>query len=448
MNQMYTPVIGLEIHVELATRSKMFCGCPADHFGKEPNIQTCPVCLGLPGALPVPNKKAIEWTILLGLALNCRINRSSKFNRKHYFYPDLPKGYKISQYDEPIASGGSLKLKIDEERTIGIERVHLEEDTGKLLHNTVNGEKVTLVDFNRSGVALVEIVTEPDIHSATEAKEFAQELQRIIRHLGISDCDMEKGSMRLEANISIAESGKRKEESELPAYKVEVKNLNSFRFLERAINYEIERQTALLKAGRKPRQETRGFVEKLNATRTQRYKETAADYRYFPEPDIPPLEFSNEFIDNIRAKLPQLPQDIAKQLENKYGIRSSYARLVAADKELTDYVLAVIDEAKKARMKTDSLVGLIINQKIDWHKVKPEQLVTEMMKTKAAQVSDDTTLEQWVKQAVADLPKVVADYKAGKKAAIGVLIGKVAALSNGSADASVVKKILEEKLSR
>src|SRR5258706_15085387 len=262
----YIPVMGLEVHVELKTKSKMFCSCSAEYFGKAPNTHTCPVCLGLPGALPVPNKKAIEWCVMIGMALGCEIPLSSKFDRKNYFYPDLSKGYQISQYDQPFSQKGFIMLSSG--KRIGITRAHMEEDTGKLIHETVNGEKVSLIDFNRSGVPLVEIVTDPDFETASEVKEYLQKLQQIVRYLGVANADMDKGEMRLEPNISLRKisskspllSGEGQGEGfALPNYKVEVKNINSFGFVDKAIAYEIERQTEILEKGEKPAQETRGW---------------------------------------------------------------------------------------------------------------------------------------------------------------------------------------------
>lgn len=417
MTKLY-PNIGLEIHVELKTKSKMFCGCPAEHFQVKPNTRTCPVCLGLPGALPVPNKKAIDWTILIGLALNCRINQESTFDRKHYFYPDLPKGFQISQFDDPFCRQGFLKL--DSAKKILINRVHLEEDTAKLIHKKIKGKDVTLVDFNRSGVALVEIVTEPNVTSGSEAKEFLKKLRDIIRRLQVSDCDMEKGSMRLEANISLTPDPKH-----LAKYKVEVKNLNSFRFVDQAINYEIKRQTSLLEQGITPTQETRGYDDLKKQTFSQRIKEAAGDYRYFPEPDIPPIVLTPDYVERLRAKLPQLPETIVQELINDFHMNISTAQLLVKDAVKLAYF-------KKYLFKIDPLVlaNLIVNKKIDLD--KPPQLRT------ASEAVDPKIIAQIIRENA----DVVAKYKAGKTSVIGFLVGQVMRQTHGKVDPQEAQKLI------
>ncbi|OGM21544.1 hypothetical protein A2714_00150 [Candidatus Woesebacteria bacterium RIFCSPHIGHO2_01_FULL_38_9] len=439
------PTVGMETHVELRTNSKMFCGCPADHFGKKPNTQTCPVCLGLPGALPVPNKKAIEWTIMIALSLNCKINKESKFDRKHYFYPDLPKGYQISQYDEPISVDGYLDTTFGR---VGIERIHIEEDTGKLQHKKINGlrpgepsgsesENVSLVDFNRSGVPLVEIVTKPDIHSGSQAKEFEQKLQQVLRYIAVSDCDMEKGSMRLEANISWGFDW---------GYKVEVKNLNSFKFVDKAINYELERQKKVLEEGDIPSQETRGWSETENKTTPQRYKETAADYRYFPEPDIPPMEFSEDFINSIKNRIPELPFTKLEKFINKFKIRSTYAEILVSQKETAMMAEKVLEESVKAGMNPDLVAGILVNQKIDLKKISPKTLL-DMVKKKGSSLSvNEGSIKLWVNEALRQMPQAVVDFKNGKLNALSALVGLVMQLSKGKADPKLTKKLLEDML--
>jgi len=348
----YCPIIGMEVHVELKTKSKMFCSCKNDPDTREPNTNICEICTAQPGTLPVPNKTAIEWTVKIGRALGCSIRKLSKFDRKHYFYPDLPKAYQISQYDEPIAECGSITLQfpindnIREEAIIGITRVHLEEDTAKLLH-TSEGE--TLVDFNRAGAPLVEIVTDPDFKTALEAKTYCQELRTLFRYLRISDADMEKGHMRCEANISIQESDKfdinNGKITPLSGYKlnnkVELKNLNSFRAVEKAIEYEIKRQTELLEKGQTWGQETRGWNDERGESVLQRIKENATDYRYFPEPDIPP--FHPEKIAG-KITLPELPQEKRKRFHEEFGFSYSDAQILTADTKLADFAEEVMTE--------------------------------------------------------------------------------------------------------
>lgn len=424
----FTPVIGMEVHVELKTKSKMFCGCPTRHFQVKPNTHTCPVCLGLPGALPVPNKKAVVWTGLIGLALNCTVNQQSKFDRKHYFYPDLPKGYQISQYDEPLCQNGQLIL--DNGKKIRITRVHIEEDTGKLLHKTIKGKKVTLVDFNRSGVPLVEIVSEPDINSGTEAKEYLKKLRDIIRALKVSDCDMEKGTMRLEANISLTPSPS--------AYKVEVKNLNSFRFVEQAINFEINRQTKLLQQGKVPPQETRGYDAKSKKTFVQRTKEEAEDYRYFPEPDIPPLVFTDKDIQSWRRSLPQLPAAQIETLISSYQLSQHQAQLLTSQAKNLAYFRKNIALAKTYQLSAKKFANLVINKKIDISQSAADQL---KFLTQKQAVSKALILK-----IIADNPEVVKKYQAGKTSVLGFLLGQIMQATEGKADPKLAKKLLLENL--
>lgn len=407
------PTIGLEIHVELKTKSKMFCSCPAEHFGKTPNTQTCPVCLGLPGALPVPNRLAIDWAIKISLALDCQINLKSTFDRKHYFYPDLPKGFQISQYDDPFGFGGYLGK-------VRITRVHLEEDTGKLQHQ----DKVTLVDFNRSGVPLVEIVTEPDIASGAQAKEFLKKLRDILRALNVSDCDMEKGSMRLEPNISWSQSPEK-----LNNYKVEIKNLNSFRFAEAAIDYELKRQKELLDRGETPVQETRGYDPAKKQTYSQRIKETAADYRYFPEPDIPPIVLTQEYVEKLRTRLPKLPEKLAEELINNFHLSLNTAQLLANNKQYHEYF-----NKYKTKIAPKDLANLIVNKKIDLG--IPPEIKTET-------VALDPKI---IKQVIKENTEVVAKYKAGKTSVIGFLVGQVMKLTRGQVDPKSAQQELAKHL--
>jgi aspartyl-tRNA(Asn)/glutamyl-tRNA(Gln) amidotransferase subunit B len=346
------PVIGLEIHVELKTKSKMFCSCPNDPFIAAPNVHICPVCLAHPGTLPVPNRAAVVDTVKIALALGCRISAMSKFDRKHYFYPDLPKGYQISQYDEPIGLDGHIRLDLRLETNerefadIGITRVHLEEDTAHLSHDSRGN---TLVNFNRAGVPLVEIVSEPDVESAAEAKTYCQELQKIFRYLNISDADMEKGQMRCEANISLQEEGAFKKQGgtivatagALLNAKVEVKNINSFRAVEKAITYEIARQTELISKREKWRQETRGWDEPSGTTVHQRYKETSADYRYFPEPDIPPFE---PLTVAGEVRLPELPLAKRARFCEEFGFSLADSTILTSDKHWASFAEEVVSE--------------------------------------------------------------------------------------------------------
>lgn len=431
----YLPIIGLEVHVELKTKSKMFCGCSADYFGNQPNTHTCPVCLGLPGALPVPNKKAIEWCMMIGAALNCELPLHAKFDRKNYFYPDLAKGYQISQYDEPFAINGHMKLSSG--NTIRIRRVHMEEDTGKLTHAEVDGERVTLVDFNRSGVPLVEIVTEPDFHDAKDVKEYLQNLQQIVRYLQVSNADMEKGDMRLEPNISLQKEG----EKELPNYKVEVKNINSFRFVEKAIEYEIKRQTELLDTGERPAQETRGWNETKQKTISQREKEEANDYRYFPEPDIPPLDFEQSYIDKLKAEMPELPDKKRERFQKDYGLSAYDAEILTREIETAGYFENAVKHANRLNIGVSPkhIANYIINKKTDITTETPEELVKRIYaEITPSDFIDDNKLDEVIQNVLTQKTQTVQDYNNGKDAAKNVLLGEVMKQFKTKVDAKIV----------
>ncbi len=440
------PVIGLEIHVEVNTASKMFCQCRANYFGSEPNINVCPVCLGYPGALPVPNIKAIEKTIRLALGFNCRVRRSFKFDRKHYFYPDLPKGYQISQYDTPIGENGFLEVDFESKEKVvykkfRIRRVHLEEDTGKLLHE--GGQ--TLIDYNRSGVPLIEIVTEPDFHEVEEVVRFVEEVQRLVRWLDISDADMEKGSMRLEPNVSLGEkllSG----EIKLLDYKVELKNINSFRFARKAVEYEIERQRKIFEKGEVPKQETRGYDETRGITFSQRKKEAEQDYRYFPEPDIPRVELKEEFVEKIKRELPVLPIKERRELIEKYSLRLSDALVLTREKRLLDFYKQLLKELENEKIEKlpQRLANAIVNKKVkieDWDTEKFKERFLQLF----GKVEEDLVLvEKVAREVISSFPKAVQDFKKGKENALMFLVGQAMRQIRGKAKPNTVKgKILE-----
>jgi len=491
----YDTIIGLEIHVQTKTKSKMFCPCPTGYFHKEPNTQVCPVCMGLPGALPVPNKRAIELCILMGLATNCKIDNEIYFDRKHYFYPDLPKGYQISQYKKAICSDGHVTLPNG--FNVELERIHQEEDVAKSTHHPSLSEKeYTLIDYNKSGVPLIEIVTKPCIRNAKDAKDFATQIRQIARYLNISDADMEKGQMRCEPNISIQEKGKWEyKDGKIEAVgdyilnpKVEVKNIGSITAVEKAIEFEVKRMTQELEEGKTLVQQTRGWNASKGATEFQRTKETADDYRYMPEPDIPVIEVSNEDIDRIKKELVELPHEKITRYINDWGISQYAAEVISAtSKEATYFenlqklLAEELDEKTAAQEAANWLMGTVyalVNDKgldiesIDINdlsllikkfkegkitKGKAEEILKDCIENnkdisdeldefEASASQNADNIKDIIKQVIENNPKAVIDYKGGKQATLGFLVGQVMQATKGTSNPNEVRTILLELL--
>jgi len=480
----FETIIGLEVHAQLLTKSKMFCRCGAGYAGAPSNTLVCPVCLGMPGVLPTINKQAVEYTIMTALVLNCTISDYTKFDRKNYPYPDLMKGYQISQYDAPIGRGGWLTIEVDgEKKEAGITRVHLEEDVAKLTHRTSStGESCSLVDVNRAGVPLMEVVGEPDLRSPEEARQYLIKLRDILRYLGVSTGNMEEGSFRCDANISI-----RPENSQDSLAKVEVKNMNSFKAVYQALEYEAKRQRKAAAEGQKLTQETRGWIEEKSKTVSQRSKEYAHDYRYFPEPDLPPLMISREWVEEIRAKLPELPEARRNRFMAEYRLPLYDASLLTGSKDMADYFEDIIRGNSKLSAKEVSnwILGetsRIMNvNNIDitefQRRVSPEQfgnllliqsrgtvnaasakfVLEEMYNTgkdaneiiaqqRLSQISDTEQLKETASQVIAANTQAVADYRAGKEQALKFLVGQVMKTTKGRANPKVVNELLKEKL--
>ena len=478
----YEVVIGCEVHVELKTKTKIFCSCPTD-FGGEPNTHVCPVCLGLPGTLPVLNKKVLEYAIKAGLALNCEIAQFSKFDRKNYFYPDLTKAYQISQFDLPICKNGYIDIETGKgEKRIGITRIHMEEDAGKLVHqgNTITTSAGSLVDYNRAGVPLIEIVSEPDMRSAEEVLEFLSSLKAIIEYTGVSDARMEQGSLRCDVNLSLRPAGQ-------IAFgtRAEIKNLNSFRSVERVIQYEINRQTDILESGGKVIQETRTWDESKGRTYSLRSKEDSDEYRYFPEPDLPPVIVMEDYIEKLRAELPEMPKEKRQRMIDKDGLPEYDAGIITASKALVDFYDAVHTYYGDAKKISNWIMGELLAKvnaegiELDALKIQPEQMAAllklvdsgeisgkiakkvfaEMFETGKnpddiikeqglKQISDETELKTMIEQVAETNPKSVEDYKAGKTKALGFLVGQIMKQSRGQANPAVINRLLVDKLNK
>lgn len=493
MTSKYDVIIGLEIHIQTKTESKMFCSCPTNYFHKEPNTQVCPVCLGLPGALPVPNKKAIELCILMGLATNCDIEKEIHFDRKHYFYPDLPKGYQISQYKRPICSGGYIDIKDEDGKKyiIEIERIHQEEDVAKSTHHTEveSGLEYSLIDYNKSGVPLIELVTRPNIRSAYQAKELASKIRQIARYLDISDADMEKGQMRCEPNISVQKKGTWKyEEGMIKSIgdaklnpKVEIKNIGSISAVEKSINYEVNRIIEEIEQGKEIIQQTRGWDADKGKTIFQRSKETADDYRYMPEPDIPVIEIEEKDIERISEELVELPDEKKDRYISSYGLSEYDANVLTSNRDISIYYESVLEltGTKLAKQTANWLTGAVFSianeNKISPTTIQKEDLallITEyeekvLTRNKAEEllresITNKKDLGDLIKQAkgeaksidlniivdevIKENEKAILDFKSGKEASLGYLVGQVMQKTKGSADPNIAKSVLKERI--
>lgn len=478
----YEAVIGLEVHTELQTTTKIFCGCKTS-FGAEPNTNVCPVCLGLPGVLPVLNKRVLEFAVRAGLALNCEISRFSKFDRKNYYYPDLPKNFQTSQFDLPICERGHLDIEVNgEKKQIRITRAHMEEDAGKLVHHgtSITDSDYSLVDYNRTGTPLLEIVTEPDMRSAKEAVAYLEKMRAILQYIGISDCRMEEGSLRCDANVSVRPVGQK----ELGT-KTEIKNINSFKGVEKAIEYEALRQAEILEDGGKIIQETRTWDEKEGVTKSMRTKEEANDYRYFPEPDLAPFTVSEEYIEDIRKTLPELPDERRERYIANFGLSSTDAQYMTNDKDTSDYFEKVVAAGADPKASVNWIMGEFASQlsnagiEIAKAPVTPENLAkllaliaketisgkiakkvfAEMWKDGAdpeeivkaqglVQISDTGALKELVVKVIANNPKAVEDFKAGKKKAVGALVGQIMKETKGKANPKVINELLNDELKK
>lgn len=477
-------VIGLEIHIQLMTKAKMFCHCSTDYIGKEPNTNTCPVCLGLPGSLPVLNKKVLEFAIRTAVALNCKINQISRFHRKNYFYPDLPKAYQISQFDIPLGVNGYMEISLlesKEKHRIGITRVHIEEDAGKLVHEgNIASSSYSLVDYNRCGIPLAEIVTEPDFCSSEEARIFLVKLRSIVQHLGVCDGNMEEGSMRCDANISLRDA-----KTGALGTKVEIKNINSFKAVKKALQFEVDRQKRLLAEGEKIVQETRHWDESKNVTVSMRSKEEAHDYRYFPEPDLLPIKVDIKMIDKIRKSLPELPEARRERFIKNYQIPEYDAEILTSSKALGDYYEKTTSLYSNSKVLSNWIMGELMRYlneekiEIDESPISPEKLV-EMLKlidkgvisgkmakdvfekmfktgrdasqivkeSGITQITDENELFEVIDNVIKGNPKSVDDFNQGKEKALNFLVGQVMRSTKGRAKPDFVFKAIKQRIKK